>query len=186
MEEESKALIVGESNPYGADPYYALYPSPDGCTGERLCRLILRLAADEYLDRFDRDNLCDGPWSMKAARVKGEKLWNESVEMKRPAIILLGRKVADAFFKGIREVPGPFSVTTNCTDTDIVCLPHPSGLCRAWQIPGAFDKAHDLIAGLGLLAPRERRVFTNCNVCGRKLHHDFEDKMGMCVTCGDE
>lgn len=26
-------------------------------------------------------------------------------------------------------------------------------------------------------------VFTNCNVCGTKLHTKFEDQMGMCSRC---
>jgi DNA-directed RNA polymerase subunit RPC12/RpoP len=29
-------------------------------------------------------------------------------------------------------------------------------------------------------------VFTNCNVCGRKLHNDTEESMGMCQGCADE
>jgi hypothetical protein len=36
-----KIVLVGESNPYGADPYYALYPAPDGSAGHRLCCLVL-------------------------------------------------------------------------------------------------------------------------------------------------
>jgi hypothetical protein len=30
-----KPLLVGESNPYGGDPAFALYPSPPGCAGLR-------------------------------------------------------------------------------------------------------------------------------------------------------
>lgn len=29
----------------------------------------------------------------------------------------------------------------------------------------------------------EPPVFTNCNVCGRKLHTAAEDEMGMCEMC---
>lgn len=29
-------------------------------------------------------------------------------------------------------------------------------------------------------------VFTNCNVCGRKLHGKDEELMGMCERCADE
>jgi len=32
----------------------------------------------------------------------------------------------------------------------------------------------------------ERRVFTNCNVCGIKLRTDDEEKMGMCERCAAE
>jgi hypothetical protein len=53
----SKPLLVGEVNPYGGDPYYALYPAPDGCSGHRLCYLILGMRREDYLESFERINL---------------------------------------------------------------------------------------------------------------------------------
>jgi hypothetical protein len=35
-------------------------------------------------------------------------------------------------------------------------------------------------------AEHDKRVFTNCNVCGIKLRTADEDKMGMCVRCAGE
>jgi len=35
------------------------------------------------------------------------------------------------------------------------------------------------------LADRPRGVFTHCNVCGRKLHTEEEDQIGMCEVCGN-
>lgn len=182
--DNAKPLIVGEMNPYGADPYYALYPSPDGCTGERLCRLILRLKPDDYLAWFDRVNLCEGKWSMPAARARAGELLQESGG--RPAIILLGRKVASAFAPDIEPL-APFMVAEDCTPV-VVFLPHPSGLCRAWSEPGAFDRAHDLLERLGVLEPppEPQGVFANCNVCGRPLHGVDEDSLGMCNGCAWE
>ena len=29
-------------------------------------------------------------------------------------------------------------------------------------------------------------VFSNCNACGRKLHNDDEEKMGLCGMCAAE
>lgn len=46
----SKPLLVGESNPYRSDPHFALYPAPDGCSGHRLCRLILKMGRRDYLE----------------------------------------------------------------------------------------------------------------------------------------
>lgn len=33
---------------------------------------------------------------------------------------------------------------------------------------------------------RERRVFTNCNVCGIPLRTFEEEQMGMCDRCAEE
>jgi DNA-directed RNA polymerase subunit RPC12/RpoP len=32
---------------------------------------------------------------------------------------------------------------------------------------------------------RDSRVFDHCNVCGRKLHTEEEDRVGMCEVCGN-
>lgn len=68
-----RPLLVGEANPYGGDPSFALYPSPPWCSGERLCRLVLGLDPDEYLGRFDRQNLCPRSWHLPAARARAEE-----------------------------------------------------------------------------------------------------------------
>jgi hypothetical protein len=148
---DAKPLIVGEANPYGGDPFYALYPAPDGCAGHRLCTLVLGLSRQKYLDYYDRTNLCPHRWSVRQAREEAERIWKESADI-RPAIILLGRKVAQAFHRGVvGPVPEPFSWTTNCTETKLVYLPHPSGLCRLWNEPGAFDRARGVVRDAGAL-----------------------------------
>lgn len=53
-----RPILVGEANPYGGDPRYALYPLPENSAGGRLCRLILKLEVRQYLRSFDRRNLC--------------------------------------------------------------------------------------------------------------------------------
>ncbi len=131
-----KPLLVGESNPYGADPYYALYPAPDGCSGHRLCCLILGMSRKSYLEAFDRVNLCDGPWSLPEARERAVQILTERIgECK---LILCGQKVCTAF-----GVPfAPFTVA----DEIMLRLPHPSGLCRLWGEAGAFQRARDAVA----------------------------------------
>lgn len=144
-----RPLLIGEANPYGADPEFALFPAPERSAGWRLCRLVLGLPRLTYMDLFDRVNLCPKNWNMKEARTRAVQL--RSV----PAFqaVLLGRKVAAAF--GLENVP-PFTVVTNDRPARVrtpdsagrgweVVLPHPSGLCLEWNKPGAFERARVLV-----------------------------------------
>lgn len=126
-----KPLLVGEVNPYGADPEMALYPLPEHAAGGRLAR-ILGLSHGEYLRRFDRVNLCTGAWSLPAARQASYRYRLEG----QPKI-LLGRKVAQAFGY---EAGQPFEKIG-----DIYLMPHPSGRCRIWNRPGAHEKVRALL-----------------------------------------
>jgi hypothetical protein len=133
-------LLVGEANPYGADPRYALYPYPERASGHRLATLILGLTPHEYLRRFERVNLCPQKWSMKVARPRALEL--EAANPYRRPFVLLGRKVADAFgldipfFSGYALDGGPFKY---------YLIPHPSGLCREWNAPDAVQRARLLL-----------------------------------------
>lgn len=130
-----KVTIVGESNPYGGDGYFALYPSPAGCSGERLCCLILSMRRLDYLHVFCRTNLCEGSWKLRDARIKAQRLRSEAFT-ENGKLILLGAKVCKAF--GVTyEV---FSA-----DERQLVLPHPSGLCRAWSVPGTFERAREAV-----------------------------------------
>lgn len=126
-----KPLLVGEVNPYGADPEMALYPLPEEASGGRLAR-ILGLSRGEYLRRFDRVNLCSGRWSEREARDAAYALMTSG----RPKI-LLGTKVRKAFGYD------PFPLFTR--SGDYYFLPHPSGRCRIWNRPGAYEKARELL-----------------------------------------
>ena len=128
-----KPLLVGESNPYGGDPHFALYPAPDGCSGHRLCCLILGMRRADYLRVFSRCNLCDRcTWSMKLARHRAVDL-----AASHERIVLLGSKVSAAF--GLPFIP--FSRSSN-----LLTLPHPSGLCRLWDLDGAVGRARSAVA----------------------------------------
>lgn len=145
-----RPLLIGEANPYGGDPYFALYPEPAGCAGDRLCHLVLGFEyAKSYLDLFDRVNLCPRDWNAKEARGNAVRL--ASV----PAFqaVLLGRKVATAF--DLEDVP-PFTIVTCDRPARVrtadspsrgwtIVLPHPSGLCLEWNKPGAFERARELV-----------------------------------------
>lgn len=123
-----EVTLVGEMNPYGGDDYYALYPSPDGCSGHRLCCKILGMTRRAYLDSFVRVNLCYGSWSLVEAKESAAKLLRQDGR-----IILLGRKVCKAF----RVDYIPFSTIRET----LLILPHPSGLNRMWSDLGSMLKA---------------------------------------------
>lgn len=129
-----KILLVGETNPYGADPYYSLYPEPDLCSGHRLCVKILGMSKKEYLDEFDRVNLCEGKWSIMEARKKAETLYGRSM-------VLLGSRVCSAFGVTFK----PFSIE-KIAEVNCLKFHHPSGLCRAWGDFGVVQTARDTIA----------------------------------------
>lgn len=144
-------LLVGEANPYGDEPRHALFPYPEHSAGGRLCRLVLQLETGAYMRLFDRANLCPtSKWSVRTARATAQAIealrWTEP----RP-LVLLGRKVVAAFEPWGGQAPAPFTVYHGVRDYYV--LPHPSGLCREWNVPGAFERARALLAPLLGAAP---------------------------------
>ena len=157
-----KPLLVGELNPYGDDDHFALYPRPERASGHRLCTLVMGLREADYLRRFDRANLCYRKWSIVEARRRASELLKARPCERQPdgppiypTIVLLGSKVCSAF--GVEYAP--FSITTHFEawadlsyrEYTAVVLPHPSGLCRTWNEPGAFDKARVALVAAGVL-----------------------------------
>ena len=138
MDNRAVPLLVGEMNPYGADPHYALFCEPENSAGGRLCRLVCALRRPTYL-AINRTNLCSHRWIKEEARRRAGLMmacekWN--------VIIMLGRKVSGAF--GYRG--DPFTkVDLPDYQLTLVSLPHPSGRCLAWNVPGAFDRARELL-----------------------------------------
>lgn len=98
----------------------------------------MQLDPDDYLERFDRTNLCAGAWRVREARACAVELLLQN----RKAIVLCGSKVAQAF--GLQFAP--------FTRVDhIVILPHPSGLCRLWSQPNAYERARAILHDAGVL-----------------------------------
>ena len=133
----SKVLLVGESNPYGTDPRFALYPEPPGCAGARLCA-ILGMTDREYLRTFDRWNLCALTWSNRSAR-------NAAARLTAKYRVLLGARVAAAH--GVEFIPFA-RVDGRGARRGWLVLPHPSGRSRLWNEPGAADSARELVTHL--------------------------------------
>lgn len=145
-----KPLLVGESNPYGSDPVFALYPLPEGASGARLAG-ILGLTRGAYLRSFERINLLTGDrWSIPWAVEVASRLHRER-DIRQP-FVLLGRRVAEAFrlagraprrTKFIEAGDDPSRWRT------VVLLPHPSGRCRVWSDrPEAVGQARALVLAL--------------------------------------
>lgn len=142
----TRPLLVGELNPYGGDPSVALYPLPPHASGGRLQR-ILGLSTTQYLRLFDRANLCVGAWDLAEARASAGQILADPT---RTHLVLLGAKVSRVFC-GVFE-PFTLRATPGRPGQLVATLPHPSGLSRAWNEPGAELRARELLARLGVVA----------------------------------
>lgn len=142
-----KPLLVGEQNPYGADPRYALYPAPAWSVGAHLCRGVLGLTAHEYLRAFDRVDLVAGRWSLPQARLAAAALVH-------PRRVLLGARVCAA-----HGVPfEPFHHVSSSAGWWGVVLPHPSGRSRFWNDPRAVERARSAVRKLLMGTEQEGAV----------------------------
>jgi hypothetical protein len=142
---DPRPLIVGMNNPLSLDPWYALYPLPEGCAGHRLYSMLAEVLPTvtmrDYVRRFERVNLVSGPWDATAARSRAEEL--------RPSlagrhVILLGQEVAKAF--GID--PHYSWVCDEEDDATFYLLPHPSGRNLLYNDPGRRAHAGKILANL--------------------------------------
>lgn len=132
-------VLVGEMNPYGKRPEFALYDEPAYSAGGRMRRLVCGLHPSTYR-ALSRHNLCVGTWDARRARVSADHL---RAAYPGRVLVLLGRQVATAF--GMQAVE-PFTLARPCgllvdDDTRMLVLPHPSGRCRAWNDPQALLQA---------------------------------------------
>lgn len=124
--------IVGELNPYGADPRYALYHEPAGASGDRL-RRILGLTVRSYVS-LTKYNLCVGKWSAPLARERAAEIWDE-----HRTIIMLGSKVRSGFDDLIgksgtsSKPPLGYGFLNDDISHRLIWLPHPSGLNQMWN-----------------------------------------------------
>jgi hypothetical protein len=141
-----KPLIVGESNPYGGDEYFALYPEPPGCAGDRLCRFVMGLRRATYMQTFERVNLVQGKWSAPRSRERAAEIIGKGIEGRLFNIhILLGRRVAQAFGFPDHWQP-PRLRERGCVV--FLMLPHPSGRNRAWHNPGMVEACREMLCGV--------------------------------------
>lgn len=139
-------LLVGELNPYTADHQrFALWDEPAGAAGDRL-RRILGLRVETYRAQC-RTNLCVNRWSAAEARRRAALMIVDRYSAPYDVVVMLGRKVAVAFGAGALPAFGarPTFAGGSFGEFTLVALPHPSGRCRAWNEPGAVERARALL-----------------------------------------
>ena len=136
MINSDKVLIVGEDNPYGADPEMALYHRPRNAWGNRL-REILELTDVEY-SKIKKVNLCEGKWRIRDARFAAAELRVEEWDL----IILCGRKASTAWGFKEKDLPSLFFAD----ERQYFLMPHPSGLNRYWGDPESKDRVRFMLS----------------------------------------
>jgi hypothetical protein len=119
-----RPLLLGLDNPHSADPRHALFPHPPGSAGHRLFKLSGMKWRKDYLDAFDRANVCDGPRVRRGRHV---------VVMGRAAWRRMGLPAAEWF------------ATVGFRGSEWTLLPHPSGRCRIYNDPRARARARRIL-----------------------------------------
>ena len=141
---ERRTWLIGENNPYSADPRHALYPHPPGSAGARLCS-ILGMRERDYLLAFARRNLLSQPkWSVPAARKAAHAVLALCGEGDR--LVLLGARVAAAFGYPFAILAEHDGLGAHDATLRVLLLPHPSGLSRAWNEPGMVERVREAVA----------------------------------------
>ena len=164
--------LVGESNPFG-DPWYALWPEPKNCSGDRLCR-ALGHTPDEYVGTYERRNLLQlgagERWPTKRARAAAAALLLEPGD--EDAVVLCGANVAAAFgVSGLRFDVDHLPALRHLTRAPrpaltALVVPHPSGLSRPWNDRRMVPRVREAVAAL-----REGRPPVTGNRPGRRPRH---------------
>lgn len=129
---DTRPVLLGMDNPLSSAPEHALYPHPPGCTGWRLYDMLRErlpgVTRGQYLRAFDRRNLCEEKWSIRAARDRGRWLTRE---LQGREVVVLGAQPRSAL--GLPEL------LIEPQDRDGVTwrqIPHPSGRNLWYNDPG--------------------------------------------------
>jgi hypothetical protein len=131
----SPVVLVGEVNPYGADPAFALYHLPRRASGDRL-RKHLGLHDHTY-HALRKVNVCTGKWTRAEASASAWAL--KAMAEPGTVFVLLGTRVRAPFL-------GPdFFFAQKYPRHTLATLPHPSGVNRMWDVPGARERARKLM-----------------------------------------
>ncbi len=121
----TKPILIGMNNPVNVGVGYELYPSPEGCTGHRLWRMLNErtgASRSAYLDAFERRNLVRHKlYDRTIARLNAADIQRELRGTGRH-VVLLGREVQQAFAHPPLLIHP--QVIGGCTWRQ---LPHPSG-----------------------------------------------------------
>lgn len=155
MRRPQRPLLVGESNPYGPDPRYALYCEPPQSAGGRLCRVIMGLRPETYLTMFDRMNLVVGSWVERVAHERAACV----IATEPPVLVLLGARVRQAFGLGAADV---FTFGAMPWGGQVAVLPHPSARCRLWDAADAIKRTRNVLLAILPGAPFGEADHVDC------------------------
>lgn len=130
-------IFVGEHNPYGEHPEYAMYPVPAASSGGRLA--VLLGLNPETIECSWRANLCPRGWlaaeALRRMRLLLAGPWGRYV--------LCGSRVRGALLKARDLAPATKSQAAVAAWTingkRFLAIPHPSGRSRRWDDPGVRD-----------------------------------------------
>jgi hypothetical protein len=137
-----KPVLIGTNDPSGSlEPDHALSPDVAGNSGHRLLYFMnsvrtVPVTPAEYMSRFDRLNLVDGPWY--DPRIAAATAIALDRRLRGRKVVLLGEQVRVAF--GHDRAPLQSYVIDG--QTTWFQIPHPSGQNRWYN-----DHVNRLIAG---------------------------------------
>ena len=144
-------LLVGELNPYGSDPRYALYHEPKRAAGYQLQHKIFGIEARRWYLPMWRVNLCVGDWDGRDATRKARELAAPGAPW--TTIVMLGVKVAKAFEHATGAAPAPFCDSMQDGHPTLLSLPHPSLRNTTWTNPNAIALARSSLRSVIPLIP---------------------------------
>ena len=143
MGETLRVVLIGEINPLSAEPRYALYPFPAGCSGHRLAVMMGYVSRTElvaYCGTFHRMNF----WPSEGVR----KCVKPAAQARMLVSYLEGRRVVVVGYR----VAGWFGMKFDyCTWVEhrgatMAYIPHPSGRNRLWNYPAVVFRVDAFLA----------------------------------------
>jgi len=162
----AKPILIGMNNPVSTRAGHELYPLPDGCTGNRIWKMLsARTGATmrQYLETFERRNLVRGAAFDKVqARAKAYEYVVELRDSGR-TVVLLGNEVRRAFdfvLRGDGSLFGDEGLPPVLVHPTVIGgvtwrqIPHPSGLNRWYNEPENVKVVELLLEELYLDASR--------------------------------
>lgn len=137
-----KPILIGMNNPVSTRPGHELYPLPEGCTGNRLWKMLHQrtgASMSQYRDTFERRNLVRGlEYDRLRARARAHEMVCELRGSGR-TVVLLGNAVREAFNFCLRGSGTLFEPEPGGTSSDglppLLVHPQEAGGCTWRQIP---------------------------------------------------
>lgn len=145
------------NNPISRNPHHALFPRPEGCSGNRLWKMLNETCGarmSDYVEVFDRRNLlATATWDQAQARDAASDFLNKLPDGAQ--VLVLGEKPREAL--GLEKLLLHPQVVQLGMARRVTFrqLPHPSGRSHWYNEPD-----HRLIAGLLLEELYERGRMT--------------------------